>query len=812
MRKLLIQALLLMGVLNAHTQVNRAPAYPLITHNTYFSVWSTTDELNKSVTKHWTGSDQSLTGYAIVDNVPFRFMGAIPQSWAPVLPTADVSGYSAEYTESDPGAGWNQPGSKSSIGTTGATGTTWKTAAAPFGNDGAFKTKWNSNDIWIRRNFVVAQAPRGKLFLKISHDDNVEVFLNGEEIFKTSGWTQKYIYVPLGAKSSLLKKGNNILSIHCVNTAGGQFIDAGLVEEEEYKTQTQPAQQRSVTVFPTQTKYAFACGPVDLNLTFTSPLLMDDLDLFSRPVSYITAEVKSTDGKTHSVKVKFGVSTDLAVNEPSQEVRATAYGQGALKILKAGTVAQPILMKKGDDLRIDWGYLYVAGAKNSVQNIESTKGRSLMLNTTYDLGKLGATSQSAYIMVGYDEDQTVQYFKTNLQPWWKLTGHTMDQELSIAAASYTKVIQRCDAFDKKLYADAMKSGGKDYADLCVLGYRQSIAAHTLTKSKEGEILFLSKENFSNGSINTVDITYPSAPLYLVYNPDLLKGMMNGIFHYSESGLWVKPFAAHDLGTYPLANGQTYGEDMPVEESGNMIILAGAITKAEGGPGYAKLHWKVMSTWVDYLVREGFDPSNQLCTDDFAGHLARNANLSVKAIVAIGSYGMMADQLGMPDTAAKYKAIARDMAKRWMTLASDGDHYSLTFSDKGTWSQKYNLVWDKLLGLGLFPHEVYQKEMAWYLTKQHAFGLPLDSRKDYSKSDWIMWTATLADNPADFQALVKPVLNYALKTPQRVPLSDWHETVTGDKVGFQARSVVGGYFIKLLETNWKAGIIAVTAKN
>lgn len=811
MRKLLF-TLALFTLQNAVlAQVNKAPAYPLITHDPYFSIWSTTDTLTAQPTKHWTGADQSLLGFIEVDGKTYRFLGKPGGNWKTLLPASNEENYTAKYTETKPADGWEKATFNDAA---------WKSGAAPFGDDSKAKTPWKSDDIWVRRTFALNPSNLSNPFLKLNHDDNVEVFLNGEKVYEKKGWTNKFGYYPLD--KSRLKKGSNVLAIHVANTAGGRMLDVGLVDEPKPETGAAlVAEQKSVDVRATQTVYTFSAGKIDLTLKFISPLLMDDLMLMARPVSYITYEVKSNDGATHDVNILFSASTDIAVNTPSQPVTIMDMKKGDLYFAKAGTKEQPILQKKGDDVRIDWGYMYMAvpasekraiifGGELLYQHPFDTKagtiiseGKSLPVNTLFREGKTGSSPKSGYLMLAYDDIKSVQYFGADLSPWWKTSAsETIEKQLAKAASDYKTVLAKCDAFDKSVYAEAVKAGGEDYGKLCVLAYRQAIAAHKLVKSPQGELLFLSKENFSNGSINTVDITYPSAPLFLRYNPDLLKGMMNGIFYYSESGKWKKPFAAHDLGTYPLANGQTYGEDMPVEESGNMVILTAAIAKAEGNADYAKKHWATLSTWVKYLEKEGFDPANQLCTDDFAGHLARNANLSVKAIVGIAAYAQLAEKLGDEAAAQKYQSTAKSMATKWQQMAADGDHFALTFDKKGTWSQKYNIVWDKILGLNLFPQAIYNKEIKYYLTKQNEFGLPLDSRKSYTKSDWIMWTATLTDNQSDFDALIKPIYKYSLETPTRVPLSDWHETTDGKQVGFQARSVVGGYFMKVLENEKK----------
>ena len=133
----------------------------------------------------------------------------------------------------------------------------------------------------------------------------------------------------------------------------------------------------------------------------------------------------------------------------------------------------------------------------------------------------------------------------------------------------------------------------------------------------------------------------------------------------------------------------------------------------------------------------------------------------------------------------------------MKQARDGDHYRLTLDRPGTWSQKYNLIWDRLLNLHLFPPQVAQRETRFYLGRLTRFGLPLDSRQTYTKLDWSVWSACLTNHRPVFEAMIGALYEWAHTTPSRVPLTDWHETRDGRQVGFQARSVVGGIFIKLL---------------
>jgi Domain of unknown function (DUF4965)/Domain of unknown function (DUF5127)/Domain of unknown function (DUF1793)/Domain of unknown function (DUF4964) len=650
----------------------RPPATPLITHDPYFSIWSTTDNLTDSNTSHWTGAPQPISGIARIDGNAYRFMG---------------------------------------------------------------------------------------------------------------------------------KHAENIPAMEQTN--------------------------RSVT--PTHTRYDFRQGGVVLELTFFTPAIMEDLDLLSRPVTYISWTAHATDGGTHKVSVLLDVDPIIAVNDRSQNVIETRHQTSRLHVLSVGSSDQKILNRSGDNLRIDWGYFHLAVPKDEeaktaiATDIAESFANSgkLPASDTFDMprpadrssshlaaelnfGDVTGSPVTRHLLVSYTESYAIQYLQRNLRLYWQRNNQSVEDMLDTAESQYADLEKRGTAFDAELTKDLTAVGGEHYAALATLAYRQTLAAHKLVADVNGDPMLFAKENFSNGCIATVDVLYPSAPFFLFFQPKLLEAQLRPVLEYSALARWKFPFSPHDLGQYPLANGQVYGggekteeDQMPVEESGNMLILVDAVARAEGNTDLAKQYWPQLTQWAQYLRGKGLDPENQLTTDDFAGHVAHNANLSIKAIDAIAAYADLARLLKHEDIAKDMSTAAKTMASKWIDMAKEGDHYKLAFDSPGTWSQKYNLVWDIVLGYDLFPPAVRETEMAYYMTKINRYGLPLDVRADYTKLDWSLWTATLTSDQHQFNAIMDPIYSWINETPTRVPLTDWYDTKTGKQVGFQARSVVGGVFIKAL---------------
>ena len=797
----------------------RMPSVPLVVSDPYFSVWSPYDKLTDGTTRHWTDDEKPMEGLLRVDGKTYRWMGADRAVLESIVPMADEEAWEADYSRKVQPKGWEMPDFQPEG---------WRRGQAAWGSDGLsyVRTHWSelNSDLYVRRTINLTAANlKDDLWLVYSHDDVFELYINGTKVADTGETWREGVKLHLDSKlKALLHEGRNVIAAHCHNTTGGAYTDFGLFRNLSLSPQDiENARQKSVDVLATNTYYTFICGPVELDVVFTAPMLIDDYDLLSSPINYISYQVRSTDAKEHDVQLFFGVTPEMAVNKVSQPTRTQIVRDGGTTYAKTGTIEQPILAKKGDGICIDWGYLYLPAINGEVSigatdkahidfaqhgrimpersrgYIDCTKA-SQMPTLSY-VHNFGSVKQDAtYMLIGYDEVQDIEYMYKRYKGYWAHGGTvSIFQMFRRLSSQYQNVMKRCREFDKMIYDDAVAVGNEHYAEILSGAYRHVIAAHKLFEDEDGNLLFFSKENNSNGCVNTVDLTYPEAPLFLIYNPELQKAMMTSIFDYSLSGRWTKPFAAHDLGTYPIANGQVYGGDMPLEEAGNMLTLAAQLCKQDGNTGYVDKYWDIITTWADYLSENGQDPENQLCTDDFAGHWAHNANLSIKAIMGVAGYAEMARMKGLTTVADKYMARAKEMGQKWEQDAREGDHYRLAFDRKDTWSQKYNMVWDKLWQTNVFPAGTMDRDVKYYLKKQNKYGLPLDIRKDYTKNDWIMWTAAMANDKPTFLKFVEPIYKYMNETESRVPTSDWYDTKTGRMVGFKARSVIGGFWMQVL---------------
>ncbi len=634
------------------------------------------------------------------------------------------------------------------------------------------------------------------------------------------------------------------------------------------RDKTVKMEQTGVKVTAFSTDYTFTAPEFDLKVSFMSPLPPDNLELLSCPVCYMSYEVMP---KKQIEKL----SVSLFLHEESCYDKIPMPVRGGVHYIEQGECAwfglkkQLVMSQSTDDSAAEWGYWYLTGQKAFLVSNEAVDkyvvtGELEYIYNDYSAKYLAAQNihenfadkQCGKLTLAFDDTVSIFYFGDWLKGYWFEDDKTVFDAIKYSYDNYDKITEEMAAWDEKLSADCEKYG-EDYLLVLYAGLRQAVGAHKLVKDRKGEVLFLSKECHSNGCIATVDVSYPSIPMFLMYNPELVKGMMRPIFKFNDMPVWQYDFAPHDVGTYPYCLGQVYGllkdrkddpktivdyhnyksapnqvkqpytypmiyafpptkdlfvfeKQMPVEECGNMLIMVAATYLADGDKTIMKKNFKTLTAWVKYLKKYGLKPGNQLCTDDFAGHLDMNINLSVKAIVGIRAYAIICEALGKNVKAAEYTELAERYAKEWKKMCvENGKRAPLVFGGDpdDTFSLKYNMAFDVMFGTGLFDEDIRETETDYYVAAANKYGIPLDSRSTYTKSDWIMWAATLTDDIEKRRKMIAPVADFLRESPTHYPFTDWYYTDLGTirgevneygyHKGFKNRTVQGGLFILLL---------------
>ncbi|MEG1390513.1 MAG: DUF4965 domain-containing protein [Angelakisella sp.] len=635
---------------------------------------------------------------------------------------------------------------------------------------------------------------------------------------------------------SVWSPANNLTDVATCNWTGAPKPMNGTItiDGKEYRFMgvgsATAIEQTGLEITPTATRYTFITAEIQLDVTFRTPLLLTDLDLVSRPVSYISFNVTPLDRREHSVNIMLTVDEGHCYDgDTSKPMIGGVHHCNGFDAAWMGQRKQTPLGHSGDDVTIDWGYIYLAVQTGGSVQYHSSDRHTIV--ATVDMCVTATELGSALVAVAYDDIASIQYFGDSCKGYWARDGKTILEAIGEALDEYKVLTSRCNTFDEAMIEEAVNAGGESYAKICAAAYRQSIAAHKLIADREGNVIFVSKECYSNGCAVTVDVSYPSVPLYLLYQPELVKGMLRPVFKYAKLPVWEYDFAPHDVGRYPYVWGQVYAlkerignsevnpanysypagsdifnlrDQMPVEECGNMLIMTAAVALADGDVKFVAEQMPLLDKWVGYLLQYGADPGDQLCTDDFAGHLAHNVNLAAKAVMGIEAYSILLELLERDTEAAHYHAKAVTMAADWEKRASAGDHTMLCFGESSGWSLKYNLIWDRLFQSGLFQEDTYKREIECYLARANDYGVPLDSRKDYTKSDWIIWAAAFSDDAGVVEQFAKPLARFLENAPVRTPFSDWFDTKTAMQQGFQNRTVQGGLFMPLLRKKWVMG--------
>lgn len=606
--------------------------------------------------------------------------------------------------------------------------------------------------------------------------------------------------------------------------------------------QVKKAKQTKLNVTAFATEYEFLCGKTTLKLRFVSPLPLNDLELLSMPVCYMQYEISGDPNAEISLFVNRNIAYNDIPETADKRVRGGVVKLDGFESAFVGLVRQMPLSVSGDLVGADWGYFYLSGEQAWVLDEGEL---SAFLSNGY-LGfeadgeekYIGAINKASkgLIALGYDDRVSIEYFG-DFRKGYYLENHSIFDALSYVWNQVGEIESKLTAIEKDL-ADRTKLYGKSYLNVLNASYRQSVGGHKLVRDRKGELLWLSKECGSNGCIGTVDVSYPSMPLYLLYNPELVKGMMRPILEFAHMPVWNYDFAPHDVGTYPVCGGQIYaiwqmknkyhakyGEggfwskvkthfpfytlpdnyqpyefkmQMPVEECANMLIMFLAAYQADKDIAFFSDNKDLCAKWVKYLVKYGLKPGNQLCTDDFAGHLENNINLAIKATVGIAAYAQLLFECEENEKANEYRKIAEGFATEIEKFASGKTHLPLTWdSGEDTFGLKYNFAFDRILGLNLFNRDLLEREVDYYLSKAERYGTPLDNRKMYTKNDWLLWVARLTSDIQKRKVIIDMIDDYLKTAPDRVPFSDWYETQDGSYHEFKARTVQGGCFILLI---------------
>ncbi|KAG0649827.1 Glutaminase A [Hyphodiscus hymeniophilus] len=602
-----------------------------------------------------------------------------------------------------------------------------------------------------------------------------------------------------------------------------------------YVPGSKSASLRRAQYTSTHSIFTLEAGKATVELDFFSPVSPKNYLRQSLPFSYLTVSVSGT------AESSVQVYSDIDENWTGQSGNtisefSTANGVSLFELSVDGATTY----EEVNDMAL-WGDVVFASRPSNSSSVTQQSGLPSsvraqfasngtldgvtsrfsagdVVGIAHDLGQAGG---SVTFAIGYVREAAVNYLANSRTGYYRASYPETPSAVSYFFDDYPAAQAESLIMDAELEQKAVAAAGTNYSDILTLTTRQVFGGSDLTIPGDsldtGDVMVFLKEISSDGNVNTLDVIFPAFPIWYVMAPEYIRLLLEPIVQYLATGLWTKPFAIHDIGThYPYATGHDdqKEEDMPVEESGNLILLVYAYVAATGNKAWAVQHHTLLQKYAEYLIVDGLDESVQLATNDCCGPLANQTNLAIKAAVALNAYGKLFD-----DTSYSLKGLefADELYEKGIALDEARTHFKLQYGNDVKYNKDidyavvFNIYPDILFTLQTFPESAHDMLASFYPTIHGPAGIALDSRVDWSSTFWTSWAgaASPGKNDTTRNLFVDDVWGYMTNGINTPPFSDrWFAIPgsgglvggSGDPVGgfdaWRNRPVVGGHFAVL----------------
>ncbi|KAK0444567.1 uncharacterized protein EV420DRAFT_1574563 [Desarmillaria tabescens] len=526
----------------------------------------------------------------------------------------------------------------------------------------------------------------------------------------------------------------------------------------------------NIALTPTRTILMIQAGPMDVNVTFLSPIEPDSLVRQSFPFTYLSVDVVSRDGREHDIQFYTDVTGEWLSNDITDSVRWNTAQKSSF-IYHEASLSSPSSMNEDGEMALDATLYYATPWSSSVtfqtgdaavarpmwaqnktlSNTQDDNYRAINDNWptfsfAFDAGNI-TTSSTLMWALGLVRSPSIRYRQQDRYPYFWTEYDDIDQGINAFLQDFEDAQNRADNLDESILS-AARDISPDYGDLVSLAARQTLASTDITVSKAADgswnstdIKMFMKDMGSSRRVNPVDVIYASVPAFLCFNASWAGYLLEPLLDYQQLTLSQALYAAPDLGAqYPTALGNT---SPPVNESisnsADMLILAWMYGAYSTDSAFLRRYYTLFKQWAEYLknvtsASAGFVDSDGL----------DNVNLELKGIIGIACMGKIAEAIGQSDDAGDYESLAQSRMSSWQSSGSEGSHLVSTYGNASTWSLIYNMFSDRILNLSLVEEDTHSTSAR--SDDAGIFGVQYDSTVgQVAKSHWTMLTAGATRN-------------------------------------------------------------------